>query len=361
MILYWKRVLTLLAVLLFLWSAVPCAAGNDEPAPFPEVSARSWAVYDGIRFLTAGGDGQVLPMASTTKIMTALIVCEEYDLSQIVEITPDCYAEGSSMYLRAGERVTVRDLLCGLMLMSGNDAAAALAGLYHGGVDGFVTRMNERAAELGLKDTAFVTPSGLDGEGHHSTARELAVLAAAAMRLDPFREIVSQRSVTAAGRAMQNHNKLLTYCPDCIGVKTGYTKLAGRCLVSAFAWEGGTLIIVTLDAPDDWNDHQKLKRWAEENYPPVTLAAAGDALCSIPVFGGTATNIALLTESEVIGRLTDAERTQIVMEVYAPHYLYAPVKKGRRCGVVRFTLRGEVIGETALTARDGAERAAAKR
>ncbi len=168
-------------------------------------------------------------IASTTKIMTGLLVCETCDLNAEFTIPPECAGiEGSSMYLAAGERYTVRELLYGLMLESGNDAAMALAICCEGSVAAFVARMNARARELGLRQTHFENPSGLDAEGHGSTARELARLACAAMENRTFYEIVSTRTATVHGRTLTNHNRLLWQYDGAVGIKTGYTRAAGR-------------------------------------------------------------------------------------------------------------------------------------
>ena len=166
--------------------------------------------------------------------------------------------EGSSLYLKAGDTRSVRELLYGLMLRSGNDAAAALAVCCDGSVEAFVARMNTRARELGLRQTHFANPSGLDDEDHYSTARELALLARAAMENRTFREVVSTRSITIDGRTMTNHNKLLWRYEGALGVKTGYTRTAGRILVGAAERDGRRLIAVTIADPNDWADHAAL-------------------------------------------------------------------------------------------------------
>ena len=172
-------------------------------------------------------------MASTTKIMTALCAIEQGDLDRVYTVKPEyTQAEGSSMYLKPGEKLTIRDTLYGLMLMSGNDAALAIAGEC-GGQEQFVGKMNDKAAELGLIHTHFENPNGLDGETHHTTAQELAQLTAEALKNPDFREIVGTWSTNRAGRVMTNHNKMLKLYDGAIGVKTGFTKKCGRCLVSA--------------------------------------------------------------------------------------------------------------------------------
>ena len=224
-----------------------------------EVSATAAVLMDadmGQVLYEKNGDRQML-IASTTKIMTALVVLEHAAPDDVITVTPDHMAEGSSMYLRAGETVRVEELLYGLLLCSGNDAALALTECA-GGLVPFVALMNEKASALGMTRTSFANPNGLDAEGHYSTARDMAVLAAAAMEEPTFRRICSSRSVTIGQRTMENHNRLLRQVEGCIGLKTGYTKAAGRTLVSCAERCGCRLIAVTLRDSDDWADHAAL-------------------------------------------------------------------------------------------------------
>ena len=199
-------------------------------------------------------------IASTTKIMTALVALDCARLQDTVEVTAAHMVEGSSMYLQPGETVTVEELLYGLLLCSGNDAALCLAD-HCGGLDAFVARMNEKAQALGMMNTSFENPNGLDGENHHSTARDMAILAAYAVNDPTFVRLCSTTSVTVGGRTMSNHNKLLKTLPGCIGLKTGYTKAAGRTLVSCCVRDGRRLVAVTLCDGNDWADHAALYDW----------------------------------------------------------------------------------------------------
>ena len=224
-----------------------------------EVSATAAVLLDadtGQVLYEKNGDERML-IASTTKIMTALVVLEQASLDDTITVTQAHMAEGSSMYLKPGETVRVEELLYGLLLCSGNDAALALTACA-GGPEPFVALMNEKAAALGMTRTSFANPNGLDAEGHYSTARDMAVLAAAAMEEPTFRRICSSRSVTIGQRTMENHNRLLRQVEGCIGLKTGYTKAAGRTLVSCAERCGCRLIAVTLRDSDDWADHAAL-------------------------------------------------------------------------------------------------------
>ena len=191
-------------------------------------------------------------IASTTKILTALVVLEHARLDEVVTIQPRHMAEGSSMYLKPGETLTVETLLYGLLLCSGNDAAVALADHCGGSVARFVGWMNETAQRIGMTGSSFANPNGLDDEQHYSTARDMALLAAYAARNPTFVRLCSTRSVTVGGRTMTNHNKLLQSVEGCIGMKTGYTKAAGRTLVSCVRRDGRTLVAVTLQDGNDW-------------------------------------------------------------------------------------------------------------
>ena len=197
-------------------------------------------------------------IASTTKILTALVVLEHARLDEVVTIQPRHMAEGSSMYLKPGETLTVETLLYGLLLCSGNDAAVALADHCGGSVARFVGWMNETAQRIGMTGSSFANPNGLDDEQHYSTARDMALLAAYAARNPTFVRLCSTRSVTVGGRTMTNHNKLLQSVEGCIGMKTGYTKAAGRTLVSCVRRDGRTLVAVTLQDGNDWVDHAEM-------------------------------------------------------------------------------------------------------
>ena len=224
-----------------------------------EVSATAAVLMDadmGQVLYEKNGDRQML-IASTTKIMTALVVLEHAAPDDVITVTPDHMAEGSSMYLKAGETVRGEELLYGLRLCSGNDAALALTECA-GGLTPFVALMNEKAAALGMAHTSFANPNGLDADGHYSTARDMAVLAAAAVENPTFRRICSSRSVTIGQRTMENHNRLLRQVEGCVGLKTGYTQAAGRTLVSCTERDGCRLVAVTLQDGNDWADHAAL-------------------------------------------------------------------------------------------------------
>lgn len=200
-----------------------------------------------------------LPMASTTKIMTALIIAEDCDLSEVITVPAAAVGvEGSSIYLKKDEQISVKDLLYGLMLRSGNDASVALAIHHSGDVESFVKKMNERANELGATDTHFCNPNGLPCEGHYTTARNLAEIARFAMNNEVFSAVVSCRNYTGDFRNFTNKNKLLSRLDGANGVKTGYTQKAGRCLVSSAEREGLGVICVVLNCYDMFERSQEI-------------------------------------------------------------------------------------------------------
>ena len=242
-----------------LWALCLIFCITPAVAEALEVSATAAVLMDadmGQVLYEKNGDRQML-IASTTKIMTALVVLEHAAPDDVITVTPDHMAEGSSMYLKAGETVRVEELLYGLLLCSGNDAALALTECA-GGLTPFVALMNEKAAALGMAHTSFANPNGLDADGHYSTARDMAVLAAAAVENPTFRRICSSRSVTIGQRTMENHNRLLRQVEGCVGLKTGYTQAAGRTLVSCTERDGCRLVAVTLQDGNDWADHAAL-------------------------------------------------------------------------------------------------------
>ncbi len=286
-------------------------------------------------------------IASTTKIMTALIICEQCNVLDRMEIPKEAVGiEGSSMYLQAGEILTVQELLYGLMLRSGNDAATALA-IYCGGtVEGFAELMNDKAHRLGLQNTHFVNPHGLDAPGHYSTARDLAVLAAYAMENPIFARTVSTKAVTVGQRSLRNHNKLLWNLEGADGVKTGYTKAAGRLLVSSAVRGGRRLIAVTVNAPDDWNDHKQLHERCFRDFQPEVLVDRGEIVGSVAVAGGTAGFVDLVAGEEFSFSLRQGEQWHL--ELPDPGFVYAPVAEGQSAGYAHIFVEDQAVGKVAL-------------
>lgn len=315
----------------------------------PELSAQKAILTDAAsgRVLYEKNADDTSLIASTTKIMTALLVCERCSLTARVKIPKEAVGiEGSSMYLREDEVLTVEELLYGLMLQSGNDAAVALA-IFCAGTEGdFVTLMNEKASALGLRNTHYANPNGLDHDGNYSTAADLARLAAYAMENPDFYRIVSSKTVAAGGRSLRNHNKLLFRYPGAVGVKTGYTKAAGRILVSAAERDGRRLIAVTIHAPDDWNDHAALLDYGFSQYQTVRLLKSGQHVQNVPVVGGTEPFVAVAAAEDFPYPMAEWETYSVHLRL--PAFLYAPVLAGREAGTAEIRIGGKTVGTVPL-------------
>ena len=286
-------------------------------------------------------------IASTTKIMTALVVCEQCNVLDRVRIPKEAVGiEGSSMYLQEGEVLTVQELLYGLMLRSGNDAAVALA-IYCGGtVEGFAQLMNDKARILGMSGSHFVNPNGLDAPEHFSTARDLAVLAAYAMENPIFYRTVSVKNVRVGDRLLTNHNKLLWRLEGADGVKTGYTRAAGRILVSSATRQGRRLIGVTINAPDDWNDHIKLINDGFANYEIRQIVKKGDILGTVEIAGGQTGKVCVLAAEDFQYAVAPGE--SISMQLPGVGFVYAPVAEGADAGFAHVMIDGRDVGNVDL-------------
>lgn len=290
-------------------------------------------------------------IASVTKVMTAVVALEVCtDLSKEVTIPDEAVGvEGSSIYLKHGEILTVYDLLRAVLLNSANDAATALAISVAGSVEEFAVLMNQKARSLCMTGTSYVNPHGLPAHGHYSTARDQALLACYAVSIPAFREISSAYTCyipydgVENGRQLVNHNKLLRSYYGCIGVKTGYTKSAGRCLVSAAQRDGVTLVCVTLGAPDDWNDHKSLLDTGFSLFERVLLSCAKEQGAGIPVAGED--SVLLCTNENEISAVLRKERGDIVKRVVLPRFVYPQASTGKVAGSVSYYCDGELIGK----------------
>ena len=276
-----RVILAALCAALVVLTCIPAVAEAVE------VSATACVLMDADsgRVLYEKNGRQRMLIASTTKLMTALVALEQGTLTDVVTVTASHMAEGSSMYLRAGEKLTLEELLYGLLLCSGNDAALAVTECA-GGLEPFVALMNEKAAALGMADTHFANPNGLDDEEHYSTAEDMARLAAAAMDDPVLRRVASTRTARIGGRTLTNHNKLLSRVEGCVGLKTGYTRAAGRTLVSCAERDGVRLVAVTLQDGDDWNDHASLYEQGFRVLRPVKAVERGLRLAAERAVGG---------------------------------------------------------------------------
>ncbi len=317
------------------------------------ISAKSAVLIDSAsgRVLYEYNAHEKLPMASTTKIMTGLLACESGKLSESVKASAFASGtEGSSLWLKIGEKQTLENLTYGLMLKSGNDAAVAISEYLGGNVNAFALMMNERAKKIGANDTNFVNPHGLDAEGHYTTAYDLSLIAREAMKNKKFRQIVSTKnySIPMEGenwdRALKNHNKLLWGYDGCNGVKTGYTKKCGRCLVSSAKRGELELICVTLNASDDWNDHKYLLDYGFENYSTKTAVRKGEKLGKITFEDK---DVLLTAKDKVSLAVKNGEEVTLKITLTKNDI---PIKKGEKAGFAEVYRDGEKIGSTELVA-----------
>lgn len=313
---------------------------------------------------TEAGSGRVLyeknadsrrPMASTTKIATAITVIDNVpDLEKTVVI-PDCAVgvEGSSIYLSKGETASIRDLLYGLMLQSGNDCAVALAVTTAGSVEKFAALMNETARKCGANDTNFVTPHGLHDDNHYTTARDLAKISAYAMKNATFREIVSSKrhTMTWAGhdcdRVILNKNKILTTFDGGDGIKTGYTKKAGRCLVASATRDGMTIISVVLDCGPMFEECRNLMEKAFEEYSLVDITALAPDV-KAEVRDGAKKTVTLRPTATSTYPLTKEETERLIFEEKGVKPMRGGVKRGTENGKICVTLEKRLLFESKL-------------
>ena len=333
--------------------SLPCRAAAEAETPMT-ISAYAYSLYcvNTGEFLLSGRADEKLAMASTTKIMTAILGIEALQADNnetVVTVTPDMYAEGSSMYLKAGEQILMSDLVGGMLMVSGNDAANAIALSVGGSFEEFAGMMNQKAAEIGLADTSFVTPSGLDADDHYTTACDLARLMEYCMSNSMFREIDSSASITVnfvepkdKVQTYYNENRLLREYDYCIAGKTGYTDKAGRTLVSCAEKDGIRLIAVTLNDGDDWNDHKKMYDYGFDRLSMQKLDISFDDL-TVPVAGGTK-DFACLLVGEQPSVCTSGDNSEIELVYDLPCFLYAPVIQGDIAGKIRYYKNGVYAG-----------------
>ena len=357
-----KRICLLLSLMMFSVFLLPWFAGTEAAnakAALPQTSARAALVMEKQTrtVLFAQNEDEELPMASTTKIMSALVVLENCALDEVVTITEEStLIEGSSIYMVTGEKLTVEELLYAMLMESGNDAANALAIHTAGSEDDFAAMMNEKAAQLELKHTHFDNASGLDGETHFTTAKELALITCEAMKYKTFCDIAATeykkipKNGELGGRTLTNHNRLLKMYEGANGVKTGYTMSSGRSLVSSATRDGSTLIAVTIRDPNDWQDHERLLDYGFSQITDQTLLKTRQVNEQIPVVGGDKEQIAVYNSAPVSASLP--EGVQIQTEIEAPAFVYAPVKKGDVVGKVVLRCEDSVLGSSDLIASE---------
>ena len=350
-----KKILSIILCFTVIFIFPPTVIAADKPEP----AAQAYVLYcvENGQILAAKNENQRMRPASTTKLMTTLLTLENAAKNdEVVTFTEKMAAEGSSMYLGFGEKVRLSDLATGMMMSSGNDAANAAALAISGSQKNFAALMNERAKQIGMENTHFVTPSGLDDDAHYSTAYDLALLMAEGLQNQAFADLTSQKSESVSfiepsdkRVTYSNHNRLLTLYEDCIGGKTGYTMAAGRCLVSAARRDGVTLVCVTLDDRNDWNDHIALY-----DYGFSLLSGYSGNDCSmcleVPCVGGMSDTAAVMGECDITLVVEKGKADEIERKIYLDSFLYAPVGEGEQLGRIDYILDSQVIGTTKLIA-----------
>lgn len=335
------------------------ADGEDLAAAYASgSSAKSFILVEAStgRVLAAKNENTQMAIASTTKIMTALLTVEQPDIQSYFTVDPKAImVEGTSMGLREGDQVNLSSLAYGMLLASGNDAANMAAVKIAGSVEGFAELMNEKAAQLGMANSHFVTPSGLHDEEHYSTAQDMATLARYALQNSRFAAICSKTKAKLSfgnppfGRWLSNHNRLLTEYPGCIGLKTGFTKKAGRCLVSAARRNGVTLICVTLSDPDDWRDHAALLDYGFSVVKPETVEPDLGGV-SLRVVGGIGESAPVRALGTTTACVTSEQRAELTQEVLLSPFYYAPLREGEPVGQIVYYYQGFEVARTELIA-----------
>lgn len=348
---------------LFLTLTLVCCFGfSVYSAEEPSLSAHSAVLInaDTSEIIYAKNAHEERSMASTTKIMTALIAIESGRLSQCVT-AKNMAAEGTSIGLKDGYKMCLETLVWGMLLESGNDAAKLTANFLAGSEENFSRLMNNRAKEIGMTHTNFVTASGLDSAEHYTTAYDMALLGAAAVKNPVFREICSSKSKTVKfiepeiSLTFSNHNRLLYSCEGVFGIKTGFTKKSGRCLVSACERNGATLVAVTLNAGDDWNDHIKLYNYGYNNIKTEKLYLRLPE--TILVQGGKTSSVTVALDVAEPAISFAGEKGSITQKIYLPRFIYAPVMQNEKVGRVEIYRNNELICTSDIVATKAVEAA----
>lgn len=362
----------ILAIAITVFPALPCY--SETLNGYLGLSAKSAALLDAEdgELLYGKNERERLPMASTTKIMTALVAVERLELDEVITVPREAVGtEGSSVYLAEGERLTVGELLHALLLESANDAAIALAIAAAGSVEGFARLCNEKAQSLLLHDTNFTNPHGLYESEHYTTAYDLAKISAEAMKNPQIRKITAKKTATIplgvtesnpcgeGVRQLCNHNKMLSRYEGAIGVKTGYTKKSGRCLVSAAKRDSLTLIAVTLDAPDDWRDHESLLDFGFSNFERRTVYGVGEFCYDFPLSNASEEYITAVNSSPIELTLPKSLRGVSERVEAGFRFAVAPVESGQILGELIVTVNGKqrrspLTAEKSVSSKDSA-------
>ena len=351
------------ALLAMLWLTAPFSGSTARAEGEVATSARAHILLEATtgRVMSARNEAEKLPMASTTKIMTCLLACERGRMEDVVTVGPESVGlDGTSVYLRENETITLKELCMGLMLSSGNDAAMAIAVHLGGSQEGFAALMNERAKQIGANDTNFVTPNGLPAEGHYTTAHDLALIAAEAMRNELFCEIVGTQSMTLEGdedsptRYLRSKNKILYNYEGGNGVKTGYTKAAGKCLVAGAKRGGMQLIAVVLNDYDMFADCMKLLDYGFENYEWTDVTGERRLEDALEIKNGIKSTADVKLDEEIYLPLSKND-SKIKINYKLQNGINAPVREGDEVGSAQYILNGEVLRQTPIFAAESVE------
>ncbi len=327
---------------------------------YPETSAKSAILInaDTKEILYEKNAYEFLSMASTTKIMTSLLAVESGQFSSFVTAEKDYNCEGTAISIKKGNTFTLETLTYAMLLESGNDAAELTADYLAGSQTDFAEMMNKKAKELGMKSTNFVTSSGLDAENHGTTAYDMALLGSYAIKNPIFRKICSTDKATVKyispdiSSTFVNHNRLLQRYDGIIGIKTGFTKKSGRCLVTACKRDGIILIAVTLKAPDDWNDHKKLYEYGFSNQNEVSINAVFPE--EITVYGSKKRSVSIKADSLDFAT-SDKNKNDITCIIHLDKWLYAPIKSGDIVGYAEIFISNKYVKRINISATENAE------
>lgn len=341
-----KRYISIFIIFLILLMPYSQSLAIQEN-PYESAEGAILIERDSGRILYSKNIYKKLPMASTTKIMTALIAIEKGDLDETVIIKDDwTNVEGSSIYLKPGEKITLKDLVYGLILRSGNDAATAIAHHIAGSIDNFSVLMNERSKEIGAKDTNFTNPHGLHSENHYTTAYDLALISQEALKNETFREIsksidyISQRDLNSH---FYNKNKALWQYDGGDGVKIGYTQAAGRCLVASATRNNMQLIAVVLNDNNWFNDCYNLFDYGFDNYERVRILRKDNYIKNISINNGKIDRLPVVINKNFYYPLKREEIEEVKISIKTPTNLTAPLKKGESIGEINITLMDKII------------------
>ena len=361
------RIYLFVFILVLIFSSMSLADEIDDE-PFKGVLSDDFLQVSGVPAIDAAAavvidvkTGRVLysknattrrSIASTTKIMTALVAIENGRLDDIVTISSRAVSIwGSNINLQTGQKYTLNELLYGLLLNSGNDASIAIAEHISGSVEGFVEKMNQKARELGAYNTSFANTHGLDAAGHYSTAYDLARIARYALENPVFAKIVGTKYAAISGRQLHNTNELLELYQGADGVKTGYTGKAGRCLVASATRDGMRVISVVLGSPTNYKralSSKNILDYAFKNYKYRILVEEGQEIAHLPVYKGREGFVAIKASETVEIPLRDDEFEKLEMNVFVPEGFEAPVYAGSDTGYMEYVLDGEIVGRTTL-------------